>query len=138
MTKTDNYLQKLAELIQASANVPFKWGVMDCCVFAAKAMDIQYDTNLVEETKSYTTEIGAHRIIKKKATDLSSFLDTYLKPIEPSFAQRGDIVLFMTDNGQTTGLMWLNGVWSVAPDGLKLFENVQIIKAWREPLCHQQ
>lgn len=138
MNKVQNYLEKLNELIKASMEAPFSWGVMDCCVFAAKAVDAQYGTEIEKDTHSYSTEIGANRFIKKHATSLETLIDTYLNPVEIGFAQRGDIVLFITDNGPTTGLMWLNGVWSTAPEGLRFFTDVNIIKAWREPKCHQQ
>lgn len=74
----------------------FEFGVSDCFLFAAKAVEIQTGIDIAEPYQSqYQTEKGALRVMKKLG--LNSFtevVDQHFKLIPPLMAQRGDLISF--------------------------------------------
>lgn len=130
-----NWQVEFLEMVGSRADQPFEWGVNDCALFAADAVLIMTGTDYAEEFRgNYDSEGGAKiELSKANKNGLVGVLNDKLEPIDLDFCQRGDVVLFRTELGPTTGIYWHGGAFSTAPDGVRLFENVHdhLIKAWR-------
>lgn len=130
-----NWQTEFLQMVGERATEPFVWGQNDCALFAADAVKIMTGTDYAEEFRGkYKTEAGAKRQLAKASEDgLVGILNDKLEPIDPNLCQRGDVILFRTDLGPTTGIYWHGGAFTTSPDGVKLFDSIHndIIKAWR-------
>lgn len=138
--KVEEWQHNLSVFINSNLSTPFIWGKSDCCTFAANCIDAQWGTNILEQCLSrYNDKAGAVAVIKD-AGSLGNLISQYLEPSEVKTLQRGDIVVFTTDSGDTTGMYLHRKVWSQGPDGIVWFnaDEVEIHASWRGPKCHQQ
>lgn len=119
-------------------DVPFAWGKSDCCIFAANCVDAQWDTKILDSDifKEYKDKKSALALIKKHGS-LSAIMDLFMEKSERPC--RGDIVVFQTDNGDTTGVYLNRKVWSQGENGVVWFnaDSVTINGSWGVPKCQQ-
>lgn len=137
MNKTPGWQTRLLTTVKQLEAVPFEWGQNDCCIFAAKCIDAQYGTAISQDVVGkYNSEISCKRfmISRVKDTSLPKVLDSFLPVrVDPRLAQRGDVVMFNTDNGLTAGILWTGCVWAMGPSGATTFKraDIKLIDAWR-------
>lgn len=127
-------------------NEAFKWGAMDCCLFACDAMleltgvDLaadfrgEYDSLLtaVKAMKRFTagdTEDLVEAVAEKIA------LQHAIEEVPILMAQRGDVVLLDSPLGKGLGLVGLRGttVHCAGPDGVVDVPLEECLRAWRIP-----
>lgn len=108
----DTYILGLSE-------AEFGWGSCDCLLFVSDASQMICNKDPMSKTKpkdpktirnKYKTKEEAYKLIKEYRRSLPNIMDVHFERIEPSFAQRGDIVLFkggIVNN--TFGLSWNRG-----------------------------
>ena len=109
--------ERLADFIEARRYEPFAWGMNDCALFAADAVNMMTDTDHAEALRGYKTERGAASKIKKVG-GLRGFAHAFTeKP--PGLAQRGDLVLAVVEGRETFGICIGGGQWcGPGPDGI--------------------
>jgi len=75
---------------------PFKWGVRDCGILAARHLENMGFATRLSEARHYSTELGARRAMKALGcTSMEDFIDAYnFERIPPASALPGDIVAF--------------------------------------------
>lgn len=125
-----------------NAEKPFIWGLRDCCLFAADAVESITGVDLAADFRGqYKDQESAFAAIKK-ITGGSTVEDAAvycavkhgLKELSgPLYAQRGDLVL-VADNGNTVaGVIHLNGRHAVVvgETGLKRVSIRSVKRAWR-------
>lgn len=81
----------MREAIALHQAMPFAWGVSDCTMFAdvVRAMT-GFDP--IADYRSYTTEIGAMRMLKKAGvTSMLEYVAAIFPEIPPAMAGRGDL-----------------------------------------------
>jgi len=120
---------RLSDAIAAAGAQPFAWGVNDCLMLAAAAIDAQMGIDPALAFRGrYQTERGARRMMKRNGwSDVASALDAHLMRCAPSHARRGDIVLVAGCAGVVFGPLAL----LIGDDG---FERVPLSEwqaAWR-------
>lgn len=90
------------ELMKLSATKPFRWGEHDCVMFAAKALDVQYDLGIVNYTDAnlyYDDEAGAVALIEEYGGLEGLVTDVLgVDPLPPGLLTVGDIVLYDYDS----------------------------------------
>ncbi|EBC7954429.1 hypothetical protein QTA77_003619 [Salmonella enterica] len=57
-------------------------------------------------------------------------IDAYFKEVPVALAQRGDLVVLDTEQGQVAGVVWGAGVWVTTPDGVRCLRQ-NPARAWR-------
>ena len=131
MTRPTGWPERLAEYIESRRDTPFEYGKHDCCHFAGGAVvavtGIDYMAGY-----SYTSELGAAKLIKSAGT-LDTLVSRALgEPIHPSQAGRGDVVIADLDNGSTVGVC-LGDQCAFASDegGLTFRPRMMLRAAWR-------
>lgn len=143
MKRYEDWRSRLNAYIESRANEPFKWGVNDCCIFAAKGIEAMTDVDLCAEYFStYSTRDEAKDVLKKitgfddysKAMAELPTAMGLLKLENHRFAQRGDLVLLpLRERVRALGLVSMDARLVVAPGPEKLahIHTSQIIAAWR-------
>lgn len=122
-------------MVSSRADQPFEWGKLDCALFAADAVELMTGEDLASEFRGkYDSEEGAQKALSAaNGGGLVGVLNAKLEPVNKEFCQRGDVVLFKTETGPTTGIYWHGGAFSTSPTGVKYFDAIHniILKAWR-------
>lgn len=126
----DRYL-KLAIFIDRVKHDPFEWGVMDCCTFAAKAVEAQTGVDPLKKFPHYETEEDAAKIIEARGGVEAIATSVLGQPIPPKTAQRGDVVMAECGRGDTLGICLGNRFAVVAKDGLAFAPMRMAKRAWR-------
>lgn len=125
----------LAAIIEAHRNTPFAWGVHDCCLWAATAVQAQTGVDHAEALRGkYHSKRGAVEVIRTVFGGRIENIPTQLGfPRVPiARAQRGWLVSH-TFAGRGTSLGVCAGARSVfaGPDGLVFVPTSNCRKAWR-------
>ncbi|WP_136487879.1 hypothetical protein [Vibrio sp. H11] len=130
MRKPD-WSMRLTEVMTQAQHIPFSWGEHDCCVFAAACSIAVCDIDPLKEYRGhYHTELGAKRALAARHGSLTALFDDCFAQIPPERAQRGDIVLMKTDQGDAAGVVWGTGIWAVTPSGVGPVGHEPVL-AWR-------
>lgn len=81
----------MREAIARHQVMPFAWGVSDCTMFADVVLAMTgFDP--IAEYRSYTTEIGALRMLRKAGvSSMVEHIERMFTEIPPSLAGRGDL-----------------------------------------------
>ncbi len=138
--RPDRY-EILAREIDAAAKRLFKWGSKhDCCMMAAGVVLAMTGIDLARGLRGYGTAKGAYRVLRQRgAGNLSKTLTVVtrrggFKPVNPNFAQRGDLVMarIMTEDGpQDAAGICLGAEAAFASDGLEFLPMAKVKRAWR-------
>lgn len=126
----------------------FKWGSMDCCLFACDAILELTGVDLAKDFRGqYDSALSAVRAMKKFTEDAEE--ETHLveavtvkvtsqfglQEVPLLMAQRGDVVLLQSPNGKSLGILGLRGthVHASGPDGVVTMPVKECLRAWRIP-----
>lgn len=102
---TDRYTA-LAEFLRDRADAPFEWGVNDCCVFAADAVQAQTGRDLAAPwRRTYDDELSAEVVLLAFGGVAKIATEALGIPLPlVATARRGDIVLFESGVGPGLGI----------------------------------
>lgn len=141
LTRYSNWPQLFHEFIDSRKSLPFDWGSNDCALFVADSVNAMTGHDLGACLRGqYSSLAGA--VVKMaeitgrpRATveDIAEHLAPGPERKSALFAQRGDIVLFDSEEGAALGMVWLNGIdcLFVAHSGLNKIGLTQCRRAWR-------
>lgn len=103
--RLDDWQTPFFAYIEAARSLPFEWGVQDCCLFAAGAIDALTGSTLREQLgATYTDEASALAYIASFGS-LEGAVSSWLGPSSaPNFAGPGDIILGDLASGPTIGV----------------------------------
>ncbi|WP_417656195.1 DUF6950 family protein [Pseudidiomarina aestuarii] len=123
---------RLIQLLQQRRTMPFEWGVNDCCLFAADAIEAVTGEDPAPEFRDrYSTELGSMRVLKREGYEsIEAVLRAKLGEPNPRQAPaRGDIVLVDYMGTLTVGV-YFNCAWVLSEDGLVQAPAKWIIRTW--------
>ena len=121
---------------------PFKWGLNDCCLSAADAIQAMTGTDIATDFRGrYSTQLGSVIAIKavtggtsiEDAVTFCAAKHELVEWLSPLLAQRGDLVLIQDDDRLIAGVVHLNGkhVISIGEQGLKRLPLTSVTRAWK-------
>lgn len=130
MKRLFDWPERVIALIEERRHMPFIWGTNDCALFPADCVLAATGVDLAAGMRTYTTELGAARIVRKRGG--MEGLARGLREKHIGFAQFSDIVLTKIEGRKTYGLVMRDTSWC-APgvsglvfrpltDAIKLFE----------------
>lgn len=129
---------RLDAFLSAARDRPFSWGDNDCALFVADCIGALTGVDPAADLRGrYVDQDSAAAVIG--AGGLSRLVERIasahgFQSIQPTFAGRGDVVMFTTpEYGVTLGICI--GAYIAAPgaDGMILFKRSRIERAWRVP-----
>ena len=128
MNKVGDWESALYQYIEECRHKPFEYGVNDCCMFAAGAVQaITGEDPMAEFRGQYKSQATSIRALKEiGAGDLESTIDGKFPVIDVGLAQRGDLAFYDNAIGVVAG-SW---AWFVSDDGLERIDRSQWAKAW--------
>jgi hypothetical protein len=92
---------RLAAAMRPHMQAPMQYGVCDCFIICADAVRAVTGNDPFKGVRGrYKTETGAAKLLRKRG--FNSVQDAWaslFEPIHPAVAQRGDILIFDTDEG---------------------------------------
>lgn len=142
--RKDNWDALLHAFIDSRVEIPFAWGSSDCATFVCDAIQTMTGTDVYDDFRGrYKTKVGAAKAIKSVCGGLTyeDAIEHVTKKFEMveiphvNFAQRGDVVLFDSEEGglgTALGLVYFNGQDAifVSPAGLKRIPVSKCRRAW--------
>lgn len=129
------------KFLLARAHTPFAWGVNDCCIFPADAIQSFTGVDLAADFRGkYANEDEALALIEtvtggKTVADAAAYCaDQHglIERIHPLMAQRGDLVVIAESGNLISGIVHLNGrhVVTVSERGLLRLPIMNVKRAW--------
>lgn len=128
--RRDDWVEQLWTAIENDAQTPFVWGQHDCCLFAAKVVDAMTDGSFVSQLQAaYQDEAGALQFIADQG-GLESAVSGFLGAAKTGRPQRGDVVMYDGENGETLGICAGSVIVAAGQDGLVNVRKARAIKYW--------
>lgn len=125
-----DWVEKMWHTIDAHINQDFRYGELDCCIFAARVVDAMCDTKHEELLRThYSDEDTALAYIEING-GLQEAVSTYLGKSCDGRAQRGDVVMFRGELGETIGICVGPYIASVYRNGIVFLQRDNIICRW--------
>lgn len=125
----EDWPERLDVFIEDARNKVFKFGVNDCCIFAARAVESIINIGLLEKVQELHKSKSSR---KNLASLVSTTLKTYkFEEVPPLSAQRGDVVIFETVLGDTVGISVGNSIVAPGEYQLEFFPLYIAKRAWR-------
>ncbi|WP_182520000.1 DUF6950 family protein [Ochrobactrum sp. RH2CCR150] len=125
----------LEDIATAHVSITPEWGVSDCLMTAADAIEAVIGENpLAEFRGKYKTEVGAAR--KMRANGCENVKDVFenylqLEPVNRLFARRGDVGVMVINDEYVAGFICGSGFAVKQPHGLSFFPVTEIEQAYR-------
>lgn len=108
--RCEDWPEKLDSYIKENLNKPFSYAENDCCTFASEIIKIMTGKDIMEGMRGkYKDKESGYKVMKRFAGGLiGTFKKTMEKysfeEIPPLMAQRGDVVIYETEMGDTVGI----------------------------------
>lgn len=130
MTKLPDWAQRLDALVAQAQLRPFEWGVHDCCLWAADAVQAQTGLDPAADLRgTYSDAAGAARVLRAHG-GLRGVAVRGGAPIAPLFAATGDVGLVRDERrpllAVCAGIHWL----AVTSAGLRALPFSAALMVW--------
>lgn len=121
MRKND-WEARLTAYITGMSKSQFEWGVCDCALFTAGAVEALTGADPAAPYRgSYSTAAGAARAIRKAGhKDHIGFVAAHYPPVSRPDLLPGDLAVLPTDDGPALGVVQGEMVYVMAQSGLGL------------------
>lgn len=131
------WTRKLPLFIQEKRDQPFEWGVNDCCMFACDWIILLtgFDpADAINLRGAYSSKLEAIRILSRfggvEMLAETFALEREWAEVPVSYAQRGDVVTFQTEDGTAIGVCdGLNSLF-MSPNGILFMPTLRCSRAW--------
>ena len=136
----DYWEAMLDSFLTGRRSMRFVWGKNDCVMFACDAVLVMTGEDLARGFRdTYDTARSAKQTMQDLgASSVGELADIWakrykLRTLPPSFAQRGDWMLLDRDQGESLGIVGLNGLDVHAPglEGIVELPVSEGLRAWR-------
>ena len=139
MKRYPDWPRRLNAFLQTSAGQEFAWGQNDCALFACAAIAAQTGVDPASPLRgTYNTRAGALRAVLpdggfEQLVDRVTAEHQMPELRSTRLAQRGDLVLFDSQDGPALGIVGFSGLHalSTAPQGIKEVPLGAWRRAWR-------
>jgi hypothetical protein len=139
--RRDDWPERLARYLEEAQEREKEWGVFDCGMFAAGAIEAMTGVDLAAEFRGqYAGSISAEKAMRRycggglEQLAAKVALRAELAEIDPRLAQRGDPVIVRdAEAGEAFAIIDIRGFVAVTVSGrgLAYRERTAIVRAWR-------
>lgn len=128
--RREDWVAQLWQQVNDHADAPFAWGLNDCCLFAARAIDAMTDSDLeLELASQYSDEETALAYIASHGS-LEAAVTSHLGEPAEGRALRGDVVMCANDGNPCVGVCVGSTVACMGQAGLVFLPRQDITKRW--------
>lgn len=134
MKRRDDWMQRLSDYIGQHGRDRFRYGELDCALFAAGAVAAMTDEDLSALYRGqYQTLKGALRMLRRAGhRDHIALVDSLFEAVPPAFARPGDVVCVDTDEGPALGILQGPKIYLLTEaDGIQTRSRLDAALAWR-------
>ena len=125
----------LVDIATAHVSITPEWGVSDCLMTAAEAIEAVIGEHpLAEFRGKYKTEAGAARKMRANGCEsVKDVFETYLQlePVNRLSARRGDVGVMLINNEYVAGFICGSGFAVKQPHGLTFYPVTEIEQAYK-------
>ncbi len=126
--------KRLRAVLARIATNEFKYGVLDCCLFAARM--VQASTGIDYSKKfEYSSRKEAQQIIDSYGSITAMLTDLLGEP-SSDYGDGDPVLLDLPGSGETVGIFCDGKVFVKCLSGVMKIESNNIIRGWA--LCHKQ
>jgi hypothetical protein len=140
--REQNWEMLLHNFVESRKKQPFKYGINDCALFVADAIQAMTGTDVAADFRGKYTDMLSSLAIIKQVTGGTTVEDVAVFEFAKSgikelstvkLAQRGDVVLCNNEGAPALGIVYLNGIDGlfVGTDGLFKVAVLACRRAWR-------
>ena len=125
---------RLAQYLRDVRKKPFAWGEHDCCLHAAKALELQHGVDHASEHRgAYADAGGARRVLRTRYRNCAWHVPERhgLQPVPVKLAQRGNLVGARVGSRKALGICFGAKSYFVGRDGLVTIATLDCERAWR-------
>lgn len=128
-----DWAARLSSYLAACGSQPFAWGVMDCTLFAAGAVEAMTGVDPAARHRGqYKTAKGALSRLRRAGCETPADLAAlHLPEVPVHHAGIGDVVAITTDDGPALGIWQGEFAYAVGPDGFGLVDPSRVTRAFR-------
>ena len=132
MLRLRTWQSELDALLSARLNAAFEWGVHDCCLFAADAVQAMTGQDLAQGLRgSYSTEAEAEGVLANLGGVAALVTARLGEPVLPTMARPGDVGLVEIAGRQSLAVCIGQHWQAPGPDGLRVLPRRVVLQAWR-------
>ena len=120
MTRLPDWRTRLGAYIESVRRAPFAYGVLDCALFAAGAVEAMTGEDLAGGARgAYDSFTGGIREIHRRGfIDPVDMARAHFPEIAPSLAQVGDVAVVETAEGRAMGVVQGARIFLMGLEGL--------------------
>lgn len=133
--RREDWQARLHECVEVARILPFKYGLHDCCLWAAHCIDAMCDTQYVRQVKerlNYNSKETADAVILS-AGGLPRLVSEFLgEPRRDAFAAPGDVVLTRGPDGEALiGVVVGHRIVAPGPSGVLSIPAAKTLLYWK-------
>lgn len=130
--RLENWESRLSRAIERHYASPLVYGETDCFTFPADAVEAVTGERIFADSRDYTTETGAARLLRRQGFEtLADAFGSLFEEIPPALAGRGDLGVVERDGEVTGGVFTALGFMVRGETGLIAVSRSQAAKAYR-------
>jgi len=130
MSRNADWVDQMFATIDAHTDLPFEWGVNDCCIFVARVIDAMTGSVIEADLSAeYSDEETALAFIASHGS-LEAAVSVFLGDPTSGMAMRGDAVLLDGGDGPAMGIMLGDVIAAMGPDGLVYVPRGEALMRW--------
>lgn len=132
MTRDESWPALLYAEVEKHKGVPFQYGTFDCCLFAADCVKAITGVDLADTFRgTYNDETGALKILAANGYCSGIATGKLGDAIDIRMAQRGDVVIRITDSIESLGICLGQFSAFASMEGLVFLKTLDCLRAWR-------
>ena len=93
MTRLPDWQRRLIDVVEASADTPFRWGTHDCILFGGRCVAaVTGEDPVADVIGTYAAPEEAAALLRERGyTGLEDMLTFHFERVPPAMARRGDL-----------------------------------------------
>lgn len=129
MKKRETWRSDLFRFIDEQEAAVFEYGVLDCCLFAASAVEVMTGEDPAAGFRGqYINEFSGMKALAAAGyRDQFDFLERNFTEVEPAFTQAGDVVVYQNSVGVCAGQTSA----FISESGLSFIDTINVERAFR-------
>lgn len=133
LNRLPDWERRLALVTERHLDTPGAWGVADCLLTVADAVDAVTGTDPAAKIRgTYSSELGAAKLMRRrKCTDVEAVLAKLFAPVGRLMAQRGDVGVVERDGELAAGFITERGLAVKVETGLTFYPQTEIKSAFK-------